>query len=174
MMNGNNRISILVFLEIANSFTGTNLIQVILPVRGITLVLKYSDRNPLFFLLLFIQQTWCVISHLKPHIISIVLNVSQSLNTGDLSCISLKDWLKWFSGNLEEGWQLGGSFTKYLEYHTKGLWKNTQVSIDNLPQLHLGRLSLLTSCISHKPFVVVSNYYVIDMIPDEKIQEATP
>ena len=175
-MNGNSRIPILVFLEIANSFAGTNVIQVILPVRVITLVLKYSDRNPLFFLLLFIQQTWCVISHLKPHIISIALNVSQSLNW------TLEIWVvlasrigwSWFSGNLEEGWQLGGSFTKYLEYHTKGLWKNTQVSIDNLPQLHLGRLSLLTSCISHKPFVVVSNYYVIDMIPDAKIQEATP
>ena len=55
-------------LEIVNLFARTNVIQVILLVRVYTHVLKYSYRNPLFFLLL-IQQTWCVISHLKPHII---------------------------------------------------------------------------------------------------------
>ena len=77
-MDGNSRIPILVSLEIANSFAGTNVIQVILLTRVITLILKYSDRNPLFFLLLFIQQTWCVISHLRLHIISIVQNLSKS------------------------------------------------------------------------------------------------
>ena len=123
-MDGNSRIPILVSLEIANLFAGTNVIQVILPIRVITLVLKYSDRNPLFFLLLFIQQTWCVISHLKPHIISIALNVSQSLNTGDLSCISLKDWLKlvfWESGGGIATW---GEFYKIFRIPYKRFMEN--------------------------------------------------
>jgi len=79
-MDGNSRIPILVSLEIANSFAGMNVIQVILLIRVNTHVLRYSDRNPLFFLLLLIQEIWCVISHLKPHIMSIVQNVLQSLN----------------------------------------------------------------------------------------------
>ena len=74
-IDGKSRIPI---LEIANSLAGTHVIQVILLITVITLVLKYSDRNPLLFLLL---QTWCVISHLRPYIISIVQNVAQSLNT---------------------------------------------------------------------------------------------
>ena len=90
-MDGNSRIPILVSLKIANSLAGTNVIQAILLTRVITLVLKYSDRNPLFFLLLFIQQTRCVIPDLKPDIVSTVQNVSQSLNTGDSNWISLSD-----------------------------------------------------------------------------------
>ena len=50
-MDGSSRLPILVSLEITNSFAGTNVIQVILLVRVTTLILKYSDRNPLFFLL---------------------------------------------------------------------------------------------------------------------------
>ena len=50
-MDGNSRIPILVSLKIANSLAGTNVIQAILLARVITLILKYSDRNPLFFLL---------------------------------------------------------------------------------------------------------------------------
>ena len=54
-MDGNGWIPIVDFLEIANSFAGTNVIQVIFFITVITLILKYSDRNPLLFLLLVIH-----------------------------------------------------------------------------------------------------------------------
>ena len=120
-MDGNSRIPILVSLETPNSFARTNVIQVILLVRVITHVLKYSDRNPLFFLLLLIQETRCVISHLKPHIISIVENVFQSLNVWDLSCICFNDGWSDFLRIWRKGWWLGGSFLQQLSW----LWSGT-------------------------------------------------
>ena len=117
-MDGNSRIPIPVSLEIVNSFARTNVIQVIILVRVITHVLNYSDRNPVFFFLLPVQQTWCVISHLKPHIISIVF---QSLNIWNLSCICLNDgWSDFLRIWRKELW-LGGSFLQQLSW----LWSGT-------------------------------------------------
>ena len=110
-MDGNSRIPILVSLEIANSFAGTNVIQVILVIRVITLVLKYTDRNPLFLLLLFIQQTWCVISHLKPHITT--EHCKECLSKSEhrrLSSITPNDGRSGFLRIWRGGWQLGGVF----------------------------------------------------------------